>query len=111
MSAYEFPLFLDLIFSLITFVSRDSDLLVDSGEFTEILQMPVHGLVLDDRENSVVGKGIILVLAEDIASDIVQLNGDTITRFDCSNLNVVFLYVVFSKVIHVGVTQSGKAAE
>ena len=71
MSAYEFPLLLDLVFPLVPLVGRDSDLLVDACEFTKILQMPVHGLVLDDGENSVVGKGIILVFAEDIPGDVI----------------------------------------
>ena len=70
----EFPLFLDFVFPLVPLVSCNSDLLVDTRKFTEILQVPVHRLVLDYRENTVVGKGIILVFMKDFACDVVQFD-------------------------------------
>ena len=106
MSSHQLPLLLHLIFSLVSFIGGDADLLIDSSQPAQLLQLPVHGLVLDNGKHLVSGELEVLVLFENTTSDAVQLNGNAISCLHRGNLDVVALDVVFPEVIDIGMTQA-----
>ena len=109
--ADEFPLGLDFIGADITLVGGDADLLVDTGEFAQFLDVAVHRLVRVVRKGLVVLEGGILVFLKDGLGDLVQFDGNAVRRLDGRNLDVIALDVAATKVVDVGVAEAGEAAE
>ena len=109
--ADQFPLGLDLVGADVAFVGGDADLLIDAGEFAKLLDVAVHRLVGIVRQGLVVLEGGVLVFLQNIPSNLVQLDGDAVCSLDGSDLDVVALNVAATKVIDIGVTEAGEAAE
>ena len=61
MGTDEFPLRLDLVGSDVALVGGDTDLLIDTGEFAQLLDVAVHCLVSIVRQGLVVLEGGVLV--------------------------------------------------
>jgi len=109
--ADEFPLGLDLVGSDIALVGGNADLLIDTSEFAQLLDIAVHRLVGVVRQGLVVLEGGILVFLQNIPGDLVQLDGNAVRRLDGRDLDVVALNVAAAEVVDVGVPETGEAAE
>ena len=109
--ADEFPLRLDLVSSDVSLVGGDANLLIDSGEFTQLLDVAVHRLVGIVREGLVVLEGGVLVLLQNGLGDLVQFDGDAVRRLNGCYLDVVAFDVATAEVVDVGVPEAGEAAE
>lgn len=97
----EFPLGLDYVGADITLVGGDADLLVDTGEFAQFLDVAVHRLVRVVRKGLVVLEGGILVFLKDGLGDLVQFDGNAVRRLDGRYLNVVALDVAATEIVDV----------
>ena len=105
--ADEFPLRLDLVGADVALVGSDANLLIDSGEFAQFLDVAVHRLVGVVREGFAVLEGGVLVFLQNGLGDLVQLDGDAVRRLDGRDLDVVALDVVAAEVVDVGVPETG----
>ena len=111
MGADQLPLGLDLVGADVALVGSDANLLIDSGEFAQFLDVAVHRLVGVVRQGLVVLEGGILVFLQNIPGNLVQFDGDAVRRLDGRYLDVVALDVAAAKVVDVGVPEAGEAAE
>ena len=109
--ADEFPLGLDLVGANVALVGGDADLLIDAGELAQLLNVAVHRLVGIVGQGLAVLEGSVFVFLQDGLGDLVQFDGDAVRRLDGRNLDVVALNVAATKVVDVGVTEAGEAAE
>ena len=109
--ADQFPRGLDLIGADVALVGGDADLFVDTGEFAQLLDVAVHRLVGVVRQGLVVLEGGVLVFLQNIPGNLVQFDGDAVCRLDGRDLDVVALDVAAAKIVDVGVTEAGEAAE
>lgn len=109
--ADEFPLGLDLVGANVALVGGDADLLIDTGEFAQFLDVAVHRLVGVVREGLAVLEGSVLVFLQDGLGNLVQLNGNAVRRLDGRDLDVVALDIAAAEVVDVGVPEAGEAAE
>ena len=109
--ADEFPLGLDLVRADVTLVGGDADLLIDTGELAQLLDVAVHRLVGIVRQGLVVLEGGVLVFLQNIPGNLVQFDGDAVRCLDGRDLDVVALDVAAAKVVDVGVPETGEAAE
>ena len=107
----EFPLGLDLVGADVALVGGDANLLIDTGEFTQILDVAVHRLVGVVRQGLVVLEGSVFVFLQNIPGDLVQFDGDAVRRLDGCDLDVVTLDIATAKVVDIGVPEAGEAAE
>ena len=107
----QFPLRLDLVGADVALVGGDADLLIDAGEFAQLLDVAVHCLVGIVRKGLVVLEGGVLVFLQNIPGNLVQFYGDAVRRLDGRDLDVVALDVAAAKVVDVGVPETGEAAE
>ena len=92
-------------------IGCQADLLVETGQLTELFQVVVHLLVADDRQRLVVGKGDVFVLLEDAFRDVVQVDDQAVRRLLRGDLDAVVLDVAPPEVIGVRVPEAGEAAE
>ena len=86
MGANELPLGLDFVGADVTLVGGDADLLIDTGQLAQLLDVAVHRLVGIVRQGLVVLEGGILVFLQNIPGNLVQLNGDAVRRLDGRDL-------------------------
>ena len=70
-SADEFPLGMDLVSTDIALVGRNADLLIDTGESAEFLDVPVHSLIGIVRQGLIVIERGILVFLQNGLSNVV----------------------------------------
>ena len=70
-SADEFPLGMDLVSTDIALVGRNADLLIDTGESAEFLDVPVHRLVCVVRQGLIVIERGILVFLQNGLCNVV----------------------------------------
>ena len=80
--ADEFPLGLDLVGSDVALVGGDANLLIDTSEFAQLLDVAVHRLVGVVRKGLVVLERSILVFLQDGFGDLVQFDGDAVRCLD-----------------------------
>ena len=80
MGADEFPLRLDLVSADVALLGGDTDLFIDTGELAQFLDVAVHRLVGVVREGLVVLEGGVLVFLQNISGNLVQLDGDAVSR-------------------------------
>ena len=111
MGADEFPLGLYLVGEDIAFIGGDADLLIDTGELAQFLDVAVHRLVGVVRQGLVVLEGGVLVFLQNIPGNLVQFDGDAVCRLDGRDLDMVAFDVAAAKVVDVGVPKAGEAAE
>ena len=111
MGADELPLGLDLVGADVALVGGNTDLLIDAGQLAQLLDVAVHRLVGVVRKGFVVLEGGVLVFLQNIPGNLVQFDGDAVRCLDGRDLDVVALNVAATKVIDVGVTEAGEAAE
>ena len=111
MGADELPLGLDLVGSDVALVGGDANLLIDTSEFAQLLDVAVHRLVGVVRKGLVVLERSILVFLQDGFGDLVQFDGDAVRRLDCRDLDVVALDVAAAEVVDVGVPEAGETTE
>lgn len=111
MGADELPLGQDLVGADVALVGGDADFLIDTGQLAQPLDVAVHRLVGVVRQGLVVLEGGVLVFFQNIPGDLVQLDGNAIRRLDGRDLDVVALNVAATKVVDIGVTEAGEAAE
>ena len=109
--ADEFPLGLDLVGADVALVGGDADSLINTGEFTQLLDVAVHRLVGVVRQGLVVLEGGVLVFLQNIPGNLVQFDGDAVRCLDGRDLDVVALDVAAAEVVDVGVPKTGEAAE
>ena len=101
MGADELPLGQDLVGADVALVGGDADFLIDTGQLAQRVV----------RQGLVVLEGGVLVFFQNIPGDLVQLDGNAIRRLDGRDLDVVALNVAATKVVDIGVTEAGEAAE
>ena len=111
MGADELPLGQDLVGADVALVGGDADLLIDTSQFAQLFDVAVHRLVGVVRKGFVVLEGGVLVFLQNILGDLVLLDGNAIRRLDGRDLDVVALNVAATKVVDIGVTEAGEAAE
>ena len=111
MGADEFPLGLDLISADVALVGGDANLLIDTGELAQFLDVAVHRLVGVVRKGLVVLEGRIFVFLQDGLGDLVQFDGDAVRRLNGRDLDMVALDVATAEVVDVGVPEAGEATE
>ena len=111
MGADEFPLGLDLVGSDVALVGGDANLLIDTRELAQLLDVAVHRLVGIVRQGLVVLEGGVLVFLQNIPGNLVQFDGDAVCRLDGRDLDVVALDVTAAEVVDVRVPEAGEAAE
>ena len=109
--ANEFPLGLDLVSSDVALVGGNTDLLIDTGQLAQLLDVAVHRLVGVVRKGLVALEGGVLVFLQNIPGNLVQLNGDAVRRLDGRDLDVVALDVAAAEVVDIGVPEAEEAAE
>ena len=109
--ADQLPLGLNLVGADIALVGGDADLLIDPGQFAQLLDVAVHRLVGVVRKGFVVLEGGVLVFLQNIPGDLVQFDGDTVRGLDGRDLDVIALDVAAAEVVDVGVPEAGEAAE
>ena len=107
----QFPFGVDRIGPHVSLISGDTDGLVNLGQLAEVFQTPVHSLVGIGRQGPVTGKRDIFVLRQDGLGGIIQLNGNTVGRFDGCDVHVVTFDVAAAKVVGIGMAQAGEATE
>ena len=88
MGSNQFPLWMDLVSTYVAFVGRDADLLIDAGEFAQILNIAVHRLIGIVRQGLVVLERRVLVFLQNCLCNVVKFDGYTICRLDGRNLNM-----------------------
>ena len=91
MGADQFPLRLDLVGADVALVGGDTDLLIDTGESAQLLDVAVHRLVGVVRQGLVVLEGGVLVFIQNIPGNLVQFDGDAVRRLDGRDIDVVAL--------------------
>ena len=111
MGADELPLGLDLVGADVALVGGHANLLIDAGEFAQLLDVAVHRLVGVVREGLAVLEGSVLVFLQDGLGDLVQFDGNTVRCLDGRDLDVVTLDIAPAEVIDVGVPEAGEATE
>ena len=111
MSTDQFPLRLNLVGSDVTLVGGDADLLIDTGQLAQLLDVAVHRIVGVVRQGLVVLEGGVLVFFQNIPDNLVQFDGDAVCRLDGRDLDVVALDIATAKDVDVGVSEAGEAAE
>ena len=89
--ADEFPLGLDLVSADVSFVGSDANLLINAGEFAQLLDVAVHCLVSIVRQGLVVLEGGVLVFLQNIPGNLVQFDGNAVRRLDGRDIDVVAL--------------------
>ena len=89
--ADQFPLRLDLVVADVALVGGDTDLLIDTGESAQILDVAVYRLVGVVRQGLVVLEGGVLVFIQNIPGNLVQFDGDAVRRLDGRDIDVVAL--------------------
>jgi len=109
--ADEFPLGLDLVGSDVALVGGDANLLIDTSEFAQLLDVAVHRLVGVVRKGLVVLEGGVLVFLQNIPGNLVQFDGDAVRCLDGCDFNVIALDVAAAEIVDVGVPEAGEAAE
>ena len=109
--ADEFPLGLDLVGADVALVGGDANLLIDTSEFAQLLDVAVHRLVGVVRKGFVVLEGGVLVFLQNIPGNLVQFDGDAVRCLDGRDLDVIALDVAATEVVDVGVPEAGEAAE
>ena len=109
--ADEFPLGLDLVGADVVLVGGDADILIDTGEFAQLLDIAVHRLVGVVRKGFVVLEGGVLVFLQNIPGNLVQFDGDAVRCLDGRDLDVIALDVATAEVVDVGVPEAGEATE
>ena len=107
----EFPLGLDLVGADVALVGGDADLLVDSGQTAQLLDVAVHRLVGVVRQGLVVLEWGVLVFIKNGLGNLVQFDGDAVRHLDGRDLGVVALDIASSEVVDIGVPEAGEAAE
>ena len=110
-STDQFPLRLNLVGSDVTLVGGDADLLIDTGQLAQLLDVAVHRIVGVVRQGLVVLEGGVLVFFQNIPDNLVQFDGDAVCRLDGRDLDVVALDIATAKDVDVGVAEAGEAAE
>ena len=109
--ADEFPLGLDLVGADVALVGGDANLLIDTSEFAQLLDVAVHRLVGVVRKGFVVLEGGVLVFLQNIPGNLVQFDGDAVRCLDGRDLDVIALDVATAEVVDVGVPEAGEATE
>ncbi len=109
--ADEFPLGLDLVGADVALVGCDADLLVDTGQTAEFLDVAVHRLVGVVRQGFAVLEGSVFVFLQDGLGDLVQFDRNAVRRLDGRDLDVVALDIAAAEVVDVGVPEAGEATE
>ena len=109
--ADEFPLGLDLVGADVTLVGGDADLLIDTGQLAQLLDVAVHRLVGVVRKGLVVFERSVLVFLQDGLGNLVQLDGNAVCRLDGRDLDVVAFDIAAAEVVDVGVPDAEEAAE
>ena len=104
--ADELPLGLDLVGADVALVGGDADLFIDAGEAAKFLDVAVHRLVGVVRQGLVVLERGVLVFLQNIPGNLVQFDGDAISRLDGRDLDVVALDVAATEVVDIGVPKS-----
>ena len=111
MGSHQFPFRVDLVNTDITLVECNADRIIDFGQFAKFLEIPIHRLVGVVGQGLVILKRNVFVLIKNSLGNVVQLNGDTIRRFDGRNLDVVSLDITSAKVVDIRVPEAGEAAK
>ena len=111
MGADELPLGQDLVGADVALVGGDADLLVDSGQTAQLLDVAVHRLVGVVRQGLVVLEWGVLVFIKNGLGNLVQFDGDAVRHLDGRDLGVVALDIASSEVVDIGVPEAGEAAE
>ena len=109
--ADQFPLGLDLVGSDIALVGGNTDLLIDTGQLAQLLDVAVHRLIRVVRQGLVVLEGGVLVFLQNIPGNLVQLDGDAVRCLDGRDLDVIALDVAATEIVDIGVPEAGEAAE
>ena len=107
----QLPLGLDLVGADVALVGGDADLLIDAGEFAQLLDVAVHRLVGVVRQGLSVLEGGVFVFLQDGLGDFVQFDGEAVRRLLGRYLNMVTLDIAAAEVVDVGVTEAGEATE
>ena len=101
MCADKFPLFLNLVFSLVTCVRGDTNGLINTRELAEFLKVPIHRLILDHRKYLIVGEWEVFVFLKDFSGNAVQLYRNAIRGLDSRYLDMVFFNIILSEIISI----------
>ena len=109
--ADEFPLGLDLVGSDVALVGGNTDLLINSGQLAQLLDVAVHRLVGVVRKGFVVLEGGVLVFLQNSLGNLVQFDGDAVRCLDGRDLDVIALDVAATEIVDIGVPEAGEAAE
>ena len=80
-------------------------------QLTEFFQLRIHFLVGDHREGLITRKGNILVFVQDSLCYLVEFDPYAIGCLDRCNVDKRILYIAFFQVLHIGVPETGVAAE
>ena len=111
MGSDQLPLGLDLVGADIALVGGDADLLIDTSEFAQLLDVAVHRLVGVVRQSLVVLEGGVLVFLQNSLGNLVQFDGDAVRCLDGRDLDVIALDVAATEIVDIGVPEAGEAAE
>ena len=106
MCSHQFPFRVDFVNTDIALVGCDADRIIDFGQFAQFLEIPIHRLIGVVRQGLIILERDVLVLIENSLGNVVQLNGDTIRRFDGRNLDVVPLDITSTKVVDIRVPET-----
>ena len=90
--ADEFPLGLDLVGADVALVGGNTDLLINTGQLAQLLDVAVHRLVGVVRKGFVVLEGGVLVFLQNIPGNLVQFDGDAVRCLDGRDLDVVSVF-------------------
>ena len=97
--------------TLITFVIRLANRLVNSSHFCQFFEVVIHFLIGNNRQHLVIFKRHILVLVKNRFAVVVQLDNQAIGSLDRRNLNVVAFNIAPAEVKHIRITQAREALE
>ena len=97
--------------TLITFVIRLANRLVNSSHFCQFFEVVIHFLIGNNGQHFVIFKRHILVLVKNRFAVVVQLDNQAIGSLDRCNLNVVVFNITSAEVKHIGITQARESLE
>ena len=81
------------------------------GPKPEFLKVPVHRLVLDHRKYLIVGEWEVFVFLKNLPGNSVQINRNTIRGLDSCYLDMVFLNIILSEIVGIGMPKSRETAK